>query len=94
MSVLLFITLAAGMALAADKKAAKVYTLSGEVLRVDAQAATIVIKYHKKEVTFKGEPKLLEGITVGEKVRVEHKGDTLISIQEVKVKAKAPAKKS
>ena len=96
MSVLMLVTLTTGAALAKEKKVAKVKSLTGKVVKVDALAGTIVIKAKKKEQTLKSEPKLLEGISAGEKVKVEFTGDMLKSIKKVKTlakKAKAPAKK-
>jgi hypothetical protein len=96
MSVLMLVTLTTSAALAKEKKVAKVKSLTGEVVKVDALAGTIVIKGKKKEQTLKSEPKLLEGIAAGDKVKIEMTGDTLKSIKKVKTlakKAKAPAKK-
>jgi preprotein translocase subunit YajC len=89
MSVLMLVTLTTGAALAKGKKVAKLKGLIGEVVKVDAAAGTIVIKAKNKEQTLKAEPKLLEGIAVGEKVKVELTGDMLKSIKKVE----APAKK-
>jgi hypothetical protein len=96
MSVLMLVTLTSGMALAKGKKAAKMKSLTCEVVKVDDQAGTIVIKAKNKERTLKAEPKLLEGIAAGEKVKIEMTGDTLKSIKKVEAPAKkveAPAKK-
>jgi formylmethanofuran dehydrogenase subunit D len=87
MSVLMLVTLTSGMALAKGKKATKMKILTGEVVKVDAQAGTIVIKAKKKERTLKAEPKLIEGIAAGEKVTVEMTGDTLNSIKKVEAPA-------
>jgi hypothetical protein len=87
MSVLMLVTLTTGVALAKGKKAAKMKTLVGEVVKVDAQAGTIVIKVKDKEHALKAEPKLLEGIEVGQKVKIEMTGDMLKSIKKVEAPA-------
>jgi len=61
--------------------------LSAEVVNIDAQAGTIVIKANDKEQTLKAEPKLLEGIAAGEKVNIELTGDMLKSIKKVEAPA-------
>jgi hypothetical protein len=97
MSVIMLVTMTTGAALAKSKKAAKVKTLTGEVVKVDAQAGTIVIKANNKDQTLKAEPKLLEGIAAGEKVKVEMTGNMIKSIKKVEAPAKkseTPAKKS
>jgi len=91
MSVIMLVTLTAGVCLAKGKKAAKpavkVEILSGEVVNVDAQAGTIVVKVQDKEHSLKAEPKLLEGIAAGQKVNIETTGDMLKSIKKVEAPA-------
>jgi hypothetical protein len=87
MSVLMLVTLTTGAALAKEKKVTKVKSLTGEVVKVDAQAGTIVIKAKNKERTLKAEPKLLEGISAGEKVNIEMTGNMLKSIKKVEAPA-------
>jgi len=92
LSVVMMVTFTSGVCLAkkakATKKAAKVEMLTGEVVNVDAAAGTIVIKAKDKDKTLKAEPKLLEGIAAGEKVKVEVTGDMLKSIKKVETPAK------
>jgi hypothetical protein len=83
MSVMMLLVLTTGAAMAAEKKVAKVVTMTGDVVKVDATAGTITIKAENKEHSFTAEPKLLEGITVGEKVTFEKSGTMLKSIQKV-----------
>jgi hypothetical protein len=87
MSVLMLVTLTSGIALAKGTKVAKMKILTGEVVKVDAQAGTIVIKAKNKERTLKAEPKLIEGIAAGEKVTVEMTGNMLNSIKKVEAPA-------
>lgn len=91
MSVVMLLTLTAGACLAKEKKAAqpavKVEAVNGEVVNVNAQAGTIVIKANDKEQTLKAEPKLLEGIAAGQKVNIEKTGDMLKSIKKVEAPA-------
>jgi hypothetical protein len=87
MSILMLVTLTSGMALAKEKKAAKMKIMTGEVVKVDAQTGMIVIKDKKKEHTLKAEPKLLEGIAAGEKVKIELTGNMLKSIKKVEAPA-------
>ncbi|MBL7179483.1 MAG: hypothetical protein ABIK98_14205 [Pseudomonadota bacterium] len=99
MSVLMLITLTAGISMAKEKKApapAKLESLSGEVVKVDAAKGEIVIKADGKDQTLKAEPKLLEGIAAGQKVSIEKSETTLKSIKKVEAPAApaaAPAKK-
>jgi hypothetical protein len=87
MSILMLVTLTSGMALAKEKKAAKMKIMTGEVVKVDAQTGMIVIKAKNKEHTLKAEPKLLEGIAAGEKVKIELTGNMLKSIKKVEAPA-------
>lgn len=88
LSVVMMVTLTSGVCLAKKaKKAAKVEMLSGEVVNVDAKAGTIVIKAKNKDKTLKAEPKLLEGIAAGEKVKIEIAGNMLKSIKKVETPA-------
>jgi hypothetical protein len=87
MSILMLVTLTSGMALAKGKKVAKMKSLTGEVVKVDAAAGTIVIKAKDKDKTLKAEPKLLEGIAAGEKVNIEMTGNMLKSIKKVETPA-------
>jgi len=90
MSVLMLIALTAGITMAKEKKAAKLEAMSGEVVKVDAKAKSIVIKVDGKDVTLKADAKLLEGIAVGDKVNIEESGKVLKSIKKVEA-PKAPA---
>ena len=92
-SLLMLAVLMSGSAFAATKKAVQVQTLIGKILKIDTTAGTVTIKTRHKEFTVKGEPQLLSGITVGERVRFEKSGDMLKSIQELKHKTmhSAPA---
>ena len=90
MSVVMLIVLTAGFAMAAEKKAPKLATLSGEVTQVDAAAGTISVMVKGKEMALKAEAKQLEGIAVGDKVTIKEAGGMLKSIK----KAKAPAAKA
>jgi uncharacterized protein (DUF2141 family) len=80
MTVVMLVALTAGVSLAA-KKAAKVETLTGEVVKIDAKKGDVVIKVNNKDLTLKAEPNMLAGITVGEKVTIEKSGRTLKSIK-------------
>jgi uncharacterized protein (DUF2141 family) len=93
MSVVMLVALTAGVSLAA-KKAAKVETLTGEVVKIDAQKGDLVIKVNNKNQTLKAEPKMLAGITVGEKVTIEKTGRMLKSIKAAEVPAKTEAPKT
>lgn len=79
MSVMMVIALTAGVSLAAQK-AAKVQTVTGEVIKVDAKTGDIVIKFNNKDHALKAEPKMLTGIMTGEKVTIEKSGKTVKSI--------------
>jgi hypothetical protein len=93
MSVVMVVAFTAGVSLAAQK-VAKVQMLTGEVVKVDAKKGNIVIKVNNKNQTLKAEPKMLAGITPGEKVTVEKSGKMLKSIKpaETPTKLEAPAK--
>lgn len=65
----------------AAQKAAKVQMPTGEVFKVVAETGKLVIKVGNKNQTLKAEPKMLTGITAGEKVTVEKSGQTLKSIK-------------
>jgi nitrous oxidase accessory protein NosD len=80
MSMMMLVALTSGVALA-KTKAAKLHAMTGIVAKVDAQAGTLALKVKKKEHTLKAEPKMLEGITVGEKVTVKRTGDVIKSIK-------------
>lgn len=94
MSVVMLVAFTAGVTLAAQK-VAKVQMLTGEVVKVDAKKGNLVIKVNNKNQTLKAEPKMLAGITPGEKVSIEKSGNTLKSIKpsEAATKLEAPAKK-
>jgi len=88
LSVIMLIVLTAGFAMAAEQKAAKVATLSGEVTKIDAAAGMVIVKVGAKDMALKAEAKLLEGIAVGDKVTIEETGGVLKSIKKA---AAAPA---
>ena len=88
MSVVMLIALTAGFAMAAEKPAAKVAMLSGDVSKIDTKAGTISVMVGGKEMALKAEAKLLEGIAVGDKVNIEETGGVLKSIKKA---AAAPA---
>jgi len=74
MSVVMVVAFTAGVSLAgtAAKNASKVQMQTGEVVKVN-----------NKNETLKAEPKMLNGITAGEKVTIEKGGDTVKSIKPV-----------
>ena len=80
MSVVMLVAFTAAITLAAEK-VAKMEMLTGEVVKVDAKIGELVIKVGNKNQTLKAEPKMLSGITVGEKVTIEKSGKTLNSIK-------------
>ena len=82
MALVMMVAMTAGVALAKEK-APKLVTLSGEVVKVDAATGMIVIKAENKDQEFKAEPKLLEGIGVGQKVTANVSGDKLASIKPI-----------
>jgi hypothetical protein len=71
MSIVMLVVFTVGMSFAAEKKTPKLVTLSGEVVKVDTKMGKIVIKADGKDYNLNAEPKILEGITVGDKVTVE-----------------------
>ena len=87
MSLVMVVAFTASVSLAAQK-AHKVQMMTGEVVKVDANKGDLVIKVKNKNHAFKAEPKMLSGITAGEKVTIEKSGKTLKSIKP----AEAPAK--
>jgi hypothetical protein len=93
MSAVMVVAFTIGVSLAAEKPV-KVQMLTGEVVKVDAQKGDIVIKVKNKNHTLKAEPKMLAGITAGEKVTVEKSGNMLKSIKpfETPAKMETPAK--
>jgi UDP-3-O-[3-hydroxymyristoyl] glucosamine N-acyltransferase len=88
MSVVMLVVLTAGFAMAAEKPAAKVEMMSGDVSKIDAKAGTISVMVSGKDMALKAEAKLLEGIAVGDKVNIEATGGVLKSIKKA---AAAPA---
>ena len=98
MSILMFVTVAVAISPVMAKQAQKLVAMRGVVTQIDDQAGSITVKSGKKEATLKAEPKLLEGITVGEKVIIEKAGDTVKSIKKTpgahaKAKGHVPAAK-
>jgi hypothetical protein len=93
MSIVMLVAFTAGVSPAAQK-VAKVQMMTGDVVKVDATKGSIIIKVNNKNQTLKAEPKMLAGISVGEKVTVEKSGKMLKSIKPVETPAKmdAPAK--
>jgi len=93
MSAVVLVAFTTGVTLAAHK-VAKVQMLTGEVVKVDSAKGNLVIKVGNKNQTLKAEPKMLAGITPGEKVPIEKSGKTLKSIKpaETETKLQAPAK--
>jgi len=89
MSVMMLIGLTTTLASAKTQKTVKMTTLSGEVVKVDAEAGSITVSANNKDHALKASPKILEGITVGEKVSIEMTGNTVKSIK--KVEAALPA---
>ena len=59
------------MTFATDEKAARMESMTGEVLSVDPEGGKIVIVSDEKESTLKARPKMLEGIVAGESVVLE-----------------------
>jgi hypothetical protein len=92
MMVVLMMTMAVGTVMAKEKMAPKMHALTGDVAKVDAAAGKITITVAGKAHHLKGEPKLLEGVAVGEKVMVEVVGNNLKSIKKIEAPA-APAVK-
>ena len=93
MSVVMLVAFTTGISLAAQKTA-KVQMMTGQVVKVDSNKGDIVIKVGKKNETLKAEPKMLAGITPGEKVTFEKSGKMLKSIKpaETATKLQAPVK--
>jgi hypothetical protein len=88
MSVIMLVALTAGVSMAAEKKhAAKLETMSGQIVKIDSAAGNIVIMSDGKEYTLKAEAKLLEGFAAGEQVKIEKTADVLKSIQKVEAPA-------
>lgn len=90
MSVFLIIGLTAGVAMAKAKSMPKLEKMSGVVEKVDTVTGDITVKVRGKDLNLKGDPKMLEGITVGEKVIIEKAGNELKMIKAVPAH---PAKK-
>jgi LEA14-like dessication related protein len=80
MSVVMLVAFTASVSMAAQK-AAKVKMITGEVVKVDADKGDLVLKVKNKNHTYKAEPKMLTGITPGEKVTVEESGKMVKSIK-------------
>jgi hypothetical protein len=91
MSLVMVVAFTASISLAAQK-AGKVKMMTGEVVKVDADKGDLVIKVKNKNHSFKAEPKMLTGITPGEKVTVEESGKMVKSIKPAAAKTEAPAK--
>jgi len=80
MAAVMLVAFTVSVPLAAEK-VAKMMTQTGEVVKVDATAGSLVIKVGTKDETLKAEPSMLSEITVGEKVKIEQSGGTLKSIK-------------
>jgi LEA14-like dessication related protein len=80
MSVVMLVAFTTSVSLAAQK-AAKVKMITGEVVKVDTDKGDLVLKVKNKNHTYKAEPKMLTGITPGEKVTVEESGKMVKSIK-------------
>jgi hypothetical protein len=84
MSVLMLIAFTAGITLAAQaRKAAKVETIQGNVVKVDAAAGQIVVSVQNKEQTLKAKKQLLGSVKAGDMVSIEKTGNTVKSIKVV-----------
>ena len=81
MSVVMLMALTAGIVFSAEEKATQIEMLSGTVQEVNADEGMIVILANDEEQTLKAEPKMLEGIDVGQKVNIEKSGDVIKSIR-------------
>ena len=81
MSVVMLMTLTTGIVFSAEEKATQVEMLTGTVQDIDAEGGMIVILANDEEQTLKAEPKMLEGIDVGQKVNIEKSGDVIKSIR-------------
>lgn len=83
----LFLTgLIGGVSLAKAEDAATVEMLSGQVVEVDASVGKIVIMANGEEQGLTAEPKLLEGIQIGDQVDIEKTGEVLKSIKRAEAK--------
>jgi hypothetical protein len=85
-SALFLMGLIGGVSLAKAEDAAKVEMLSGQVVEVDATVGKIVIMANGEEQGLTAEPKLLEGIQIGDQVDVEKTGEVLKSIKRAEAK--------
>lgn len=81
LSVIMLITFTAGMAFAEEEKAAKMEVITGKVVDVDATTGMITVMANDEEETLQAEPKMLEGIDVGQKVSIEKSEDVVKSIK-------------
>ena len=81
MSVVMLVALTAGIVFSAEEKGAQIEMLTGTVQEVNADEGTIVILANDEEQTLKAEPKMLEGIDVGQKVNIEKSGEVIKSIR-------------
>ena len=81
MSVVMLMALTAGIVFSAEEKVAQIEMLTGTVQEVNADEGTIVILANDEEQTLKAEPKMLEGIDVGQKVNIEKSGEVIKSIR-------------
>ena len=81
LSVIMLITFTAGMVFAEEEKAAKMEVITGKVVDVDAASGNITIMANDEEQTLQAEPKMLEGIEVGQKVNIEKSEDVIKSIK-------------
>jgi hypothetical protein len=83
---LFLMVLTAGVSFADNRDLAILERLSGEVVQIDATAGKIVIMANGEKQFLMAEPKLLEGIKVGQQVDVEKTGEVLKSIKGAEVK--------
>jgi hypothetical protein len=72
LSVLMMVTMSAGVVLATEKQVVKMENLGGKVMSMDAKAGTImVMTKDNKEETLKASHKKMKGCAVGEEVIIE-----------------------
>jgi hypothetical protein len=83
LAVMMVMAMGVGTVMAKEKMAPKMHSLTGDVVKVNATAGTMTITVAKKAHHLQGEPKLLEGVAVGEKVVVEVVGTSIKSIKKV-----------
>jgi len=85
LSVFMLVAMSTGIVLAAEKQAAKLDKIEAQVVSIDAKVGQIVITANNQKETLKADPKLIEGIAVGEKVIIEKVGNMLKSIKKAEI---------